>query len=75
MVLPHPNGFSTRLRFCWLTSYPQSRIVRPSMAERRLVAALIIGVAGLGGIVWCVMQWADAGVGPLQYGAPLEIEL
>src|SRR5262249_36019350 len=24
-------------RFCWLTSYPQWRIVRPSMAERRLV--------------------------------------
>src|SRR6516164_6718487 len=37
MVLPHPNGSSTRLRFCWLTSYPQWRIVRPSMAERRLV--------------------------------------
>src|SRR5262245_25372755 len=37
MVLPHPNGFSTRLRFCWLTSYPQWRIVRPSMAESRLV--------------------------------------
>jgi hypothetical protein len=26
MVLPHPNGSSTRLRFCWLTSYPQWRI-------------------------------------------------
>src|SRR3954453_16797715 len=37
MVLPHPNGSSTRLRFCWLTSYPQWRIVRPSMAESRLV--------------------------------------
>src|SRR5215467_11646895 len=22
MVLPHPNGSSTRLRFCWLTSLP-----------------------------------------------------
>src|SRR5262249_6466381 len=32
-----PNGSSTRLRFCWLTSYPQWRIVRPSMVERRLV--------------------------------------
>src|SRR5262249_21408948 len=24
MVLPHPNGSSTRLRFRWLTSYPQT---------------------------------------------------
>ena len=31
--LAPPNGSSTRLRFCWLTSYPQWRIVRPSMAE------------------------------------------
>jgi hypothetical protein len=23
VTLPHPNGSSTRLRFCWLTSYPQ----------------------------------------------------
>ena len=37
IVLPQPNGSSTRLRFCWLISYPEWRVVRPSMAERRAV--------------------------------------
>ena len=45
----------------------------PINLERVLVAALIIGIAGLGGIVWCVMQWADAGFGPLQYGALIRV--
>jgi glycosyltransferase involved in cell wall biosynthesis len=49
------------------------RILFPITLERVLVAALIIGIAGLGGIVWCVMQWADAGFGPLQYGALIRV--
>jgi glycosyltransferase involved in cell wall biosynthesis len=49
------------------------RILFPITLERVLVAALIIGIAGLGGIVWCVIQWADAGFGPLQYGALIRI--
>jgi glycosyltransferase involved in cell wall biosynthesis len=49
------------------------RILFPITLERVLVAALIIAIAGLGGIVWCVMQWADAGFGPLQYGALIRV--
>jgi hypothetical protein len=49
------------------------RILFPITLERVLVTALIIGIAGLGGIVWCVMQWADAGFGPLQYGALIRV--
>jgi glycosyltransferase involved in cell wall biosynthesis len=49
------------------------RILFPITLERVLVAALIIGIAGLGGIVWCVTQWADAGFGPLQYGALIRV--
>jgi glycosyltransferase involved in cell wall biosynthesis len=56
---------------------PVSPVVRwllfPITLERVLVAALIIGIGGLGGIVWCVMQWADAGFGPLQYGALIRV--
>jgi glycosyltransferase involved in cell wall biosynthesis len=49
------------------------RILFPITLERVLVAALIIGIAGLGGIGWCVVQWADAGFGPLQYGALIRV--
>ena len=36
MDLPQPKGSSTRLRFCWLISYPEWRVVR-LFAESRLV--------------------------------------
>jgi hypothetical protein len=49
------------------------RFVFPITLERVLVAALIIGIAGLGGIVWCVLQWAHAGFGALQYGALIRV--
>jgi hypothetical protein len=49
------------------------RLLFPITLERVLVAALIIGIGGWGGIVWCVMQWADAGFGPLQYGALIRV--
>src|SRR5215470_7655279 len=49
------------------------RILFQITLERVLVAALIIGIGGWGGIVWCVMQWADAGFGPLQYGALIRV--
>jgi hypothetical protein len=45
------------------------RILFPITLERVLFAGLVIGVAGLGGVIWCVVQWADAGFGPLRYGA------
>jgi glycosyltransferase involved in cell wall biosynthesis len=52
---------------------PLSPVVRrflvPLTLERVLIFALLIGVLGFGGIVWCIVQWADRGFGPLQYGA------
>jgi glycosyltransferase involved in cell wall biosynthesis len=45
------------------------RFLIPLTLERVLIVALIIGLLGLGGMAWCVERWADAGFGPLQYGA------
>jgi hypothetical protein len=45
----------------------------PLTLERVLVVALIIGLLGLGGMVWCVVQWADVGFGHLQYGVIIKI--
>jgi hypothetical protein len=56
---------------------PRSKVVErylvPLTLERVLVVALIIGLLGLGGMVWCVEQWADVGFGHLQYGVMIKI--
>ncbi len=56
---------------------PRSKVVErylvPLTLERVLVVALIIGLLGLGGMVWCVVQWADVGFGHLQYGVMIKI--
>lgn len=35
--------------------------------DRVLVAAGLISLCGAGGILWCVLQWASVGFGPLEY--------
>lgn len=35
--------------------------------DRVLVAAGLISLGGAGGILWCVLQWASVGFGPLEY--------
>jgi glycosyltransferase involved in cell wall biosynthesis len=56
---------------------PRSKVVErflvPLTLERVLLVALFIGMLGLGGMIWCVAQWADAGFGPLQYGAIIRV--
>jgi hypothetical protein len=49
------------------------RLLLPITLERVLLAALLIGLLGVAGIIWCVMRWADAGFGPLQYGQMIRI--
>jgi hypothetical protein len=49
------------------------RFLAPLTLERVLIAALCIGVLGLTGMAWCVVQWADQGFGPLQYGALIRV--
>ena len=49
------------------------RFLAPLTLERVLIAALCIGLLGFGGMVWCVVQWADKGFGPLQYGALIRV--
>jgi hypothetical protein len=38
-----------------------------------LLFALLIGLLGSAGMVWCVARWADEGFGPLQYGAMIRV--
>jgi hypothetical protein len=56
---------------------PRSKVVErfliPLTLERVLLVALFVGMLGLGGMIWCVAQWADAGFGPLQYGAMIKV--
>jgi glycosyltransferase involved in cell wall biosynthesis len=56
---------------------PRSKVVErflvPLTLERVLLVALLIGLLGIGGLVWCVGRWADAGFGPLQYGAMIRV--
>src|SRR5580700_1786198 len=49
------------------------RLLLPITLERVLFIALLVGVLGFGGIVWCVFKWADAGFGPLQYGQVIRV--
>jgi hypothetical protein len=39
--------------------------------ERVLVAAGIVGTAGIIGVAWCVLEWAATGFGPLEYASLL----
>ena len=56
---------------------PRSKVVErflvPLTLERVLLVALFVGMLGLGGVIWCVAQWADVGFGPLQYGAMIKV--
>jgi glycosyltransferase involved in cell wall biosynthesis len=56
---------------------PRSEVVQrylaPITLERVLFVALLIGLFGLGGLLWCVGQWADAGFGPLKYGVMIRV--
>jgi hypothetical protein len=53
------------------TSY--SRVIDALTLERVLIGALVLGVAGLGGVFWSVFQWASIGFGPLEYSTLLRV--
>ncbi|MBV9569605.1 MAG: glycosyltransferase family 2 protein [Hyphomicrobiales bacterium] len=48
-------------------------LLLPLTLERVLITALCVGALGFVGIIWCVVQWAGAGFGPLQYGQMIRI--
>jgi hypothetical protein len=39
--------------------------------ERLLIAAVLVALTGLAGLVWCTLQWVSTGFGPLVYAALL----
>jgi hypothetical protein len=44
-----------------------SRVLEMLTLERVLVGAAIFAIAGFGGLIWCTLQWAATGFGPLEY--------
>src|SRR5205823_13967752 len=45
------------------------RWLTPLTLERILLVSLVLGLAGIGGFVWCIAQWASLGFGPLEYAS------
>lgn len=41
--------------------------------DKVLIAAAVIALTGFGGLVWCTLQWASVGFGPLEYPSLLRI--
>lgn len=48
--------------------YALKRYVSPLTLERLLIVAGLLLVAGLVGVVRCIIVWGDVGFGPLRYG-------
>lgn len=49
------------------------RRARLSSLENLLIMALLLGIFGVAGFVWCLWQWAMLEFGPLTYGAIMRI--
>jgi hypothetical protein len=49
------------------------RLLDALTLERLLLLALALAVAGAGGIVWCTLEWASTGFGPLRYSLLLRV--
>jgi glycosyltransferase involved in cell wall biosynthesis len=49
------------------------RILKELTLERLLLIALLVGGAGLSGVLWCVAQWASVSFGSLRYASLLRI--
>jgi len=54
-------------------SHTVERLLVPITLERVLFSALFLAIVGIGGIIWCVVQWASAGFGPLHYGLVIRV--
>ncbi|MBV9741012.1 MAG: glycosyltransferase family 2 protein [Hyphomicrobiales bacterium] len=54
-------------------SHTVERLLVPITLERVLFSALFLAIVGIGGIIWCVVQWASEGFGPLHYGLVIRV--
>jgi glycosyltransferase involved in cell wall biosynthesis len=50
-----------------------SSVLEMMTLDKVLVGAAIITMLGLSGLIWCTLQWASTGFGPLEYSALLRI--
>ena len=49
------------------------RLLSPLTLERVLLFALVLGLAGCAGMLWCFIQWAGEHFGPLQYDITIKV--
>lgn len=52
-----------------------SGVVKSLTFGRVLIASGLISICGAGGVIWCILQWASIGFGPLEYAFLLRILL
>src|SRR5208282_2243846 len=50
-----------------------SSILTALTLERMLIGSAVVALSGLVGVIWCILQWASIGFGPLEYSALLRI--
>jgi glycosyltransferase involved in cell wall biosynthesis len=50
-----------------------SRILDVLTLDRVLIGAALVALSGLGGVIWCTLQWASTGFGPLEYASLLRL--
>jgi hypothetical protein len=50
-----------------------SSILTALTLNRILIAAAVVTLGGLAGVIFCILQWASTGFGPLEYSALLRI--
>ena len=50
-----------------------SGILTKLSLERILVLSAVVFLSGFAGVIWCLLQWASTGFGPLEYSALLRI--
>ena len=50
-----------------------ARIIDAITLEKILVVAIVIGLAGLAGLIWCVLRWASTGFGALEYSSLMRV--
>jgi glycosyltransferase involved in cell wall biosynthesis len=50
-----------------------ARIIDAITFEKVLVVAMVIGLAGLAGLIWCFLSWASMGFGALEYSSLMRV--
>ena len=50
-----------------------SSILTALTLDRLLIGSAVLALSGAAGVIWCIVQWASTGFGPLEYSALMRI--